>query len=106
MNDIYLSIYNNLIKLTRNKNLYSIKKQDTFYDRMIILFLHLSFLLKDHKNKETKENLQSFFDFCIRQIELSIREQPERYLWIHRRFKHRPKDDLEIYDQSLMRKKR
>ena len=41
---------------------------------MIILFLHLSFLLKDHKNKETKENLQSFFDFCIRQIELSIRE--------------------------------
>ena len=74
MNDIYLNIYNNLIKLTRNKNLYSIKKQDTFYDRMIILFLHLSFLLKDHKNKETKENLQNFFDFCIRQIELSIRE--------------------------------
>ena len=41
-----------------------------------------------------------------KEIEISIREQPERYLWIHRRFKHRPKDDLEIYDRSLMRKKR
>ena len=38
MNDIYLNIYNNLIKLTRNKNLYNNNKQDTFYDRMIIFF--------------------------------------------------------------------
>ncbi len=74
MNDIYLNIYNNLIKLTRNKKLYNIKKQDTFYERMIILFLHLSFLLKNYKDIETKKNLQKFFDYCIRQIELSIRE--------------------------------
>ncbi len=74
MNDIYLNIYNNLIKLTRNKKLYDLKKQDTFYDRMIVLFFHLGFLFKIYKNKETKENLQKFFDYCIRQIELSIRE--------------------------------
>ena len=74
MNDIYLGIYNNLIKLTRNKNLYNLNKQDTFYDRMIILFFHLGFLLKIHKNIETKDNLQKFFDYCVRQIELSIRE--------------------------------
>ena len=74
MNDIYLDIYNNLIKLTRNKNLYDKNKQDSFYDRMIILFLHLSFILKTYKNIESKENLQKFFDYCIRQIELSIRE--------------------------------
>ena len=49
-------------------------KKDSFYDRMIILFLHLSFLLKNYKNTETKKNLQNFFDYCIRQIELSIRE--------------------------------
>ncbi len=48
--------------------------QDTFYDRMIILFFHLGFLLKIHKDIETKENLQKFFDYCVRQIELSIRE--------------------------------
>tara|TARA_B100000963_G_C22371869_1_gene556238 strand:- start:226 stop:690 length:465 start_codon:yes stop_codon:yes gene_type:complete len=74
MNDIYLGIYNNLIKLTRNKKLYNTSMQDTFYDRMIILFFHLGFLLKIHKDIETKENLQKFFDYCVRQIELSIRE--------------------------------
>ena len=74
MNYIYLNIYNNLIKLTRNKNLYNYDKQDTFYDRMIILFFHLAFLLNIYKNKEAKKNLQNFFDFCVRQIELSIRE--------------------------------
>ena len=74
MKDIYLHIYNNLIKLTRNKNLYSQNKQDTFYDRMIVLFFHLGFLFKEYKNIESKDNLQNFFDYCIRQIELSIRE--------------------------------
>ena len=74
MNYIYLNIYNNLIKLTRNKKLYNDNKQDTFYDRMIIFFFHLGFLLKVYKNIETKDNLQKFFDYCVRQVELSIRE--------------------------------
>ena len=63
-----------MIKLTRNKNLYNIGQQDTFYDRMIIFFFHLGFLLKIYKDIEKKENLQKFFDYCVRQIELSIRE--------------------------------
>ena len=74
MNDYHLRIYNNLIKLTRNKLLYNNNKQDTFYDRLIIFFFHLSFLLKIYKKKESKDELQEFFDFCVRQIELSIRE--------------------------------
>ena len=74
MNDYHLRIYNNLIKLTRNKLLYNNNKQDTFYDRLIIFFFHLSFLLKIYKKKESKDDLQEFFDYCVRQIELSIRE--------------------------------
>jgi len=74
MNDYHLRIYNNLIKLTRNKLLYNNNKQDTFYDRLIIFFFHLSFLLKIYKKKESRDELQEFFDFCVRQIELSIRE--------------------------------
>ena len=31
-------------------------------------------MLKNYKSSEKKENLQNFFDFCVRQIELSIRE--------------------------------
>ena len=71
---MYIHIYNNLIKLTRNKNLYNYSKQDTFYDRMIIFFFHIGFLLKNYKKIESKDNLQKFFDFCIKQLELSIRE--------------------------------
>ena len=74
MKNIYLNIYNNLIKLTRNKNLYNENKEDSFYDRLIILFFHLSFLFKTYKNIENNQNLQKFFDYSVRQIELSIRE--------------------------------
>ena len=74
MNNLYLNIYNNLIKLTRNKRLYNINKQDTFYERMIIFYFHLGFLLKENKNRESKDMMQKFFDYCVRQIELSIRE--------------------------------
>ena len=41
---------------------------------MIIFFFHLSFLFKNYKNLEDKNKLQKFFDYSVRQIELSIRE--------------------------------
>ena len=71
----YLNIYNNLIKLTRNKKLYlNLEKEDTFSERLIFLFLHLSLFLKHFKSSIPSKNLQELFDFIIRQIELSIRE--------------------------------
>ena len=75
MNKEYLNIYNNLIKLTRNKNLYiSLKNNDTFSDRLIILLFHFGFFLKNQKIELSKKDSQDLFDFFIRQIELSIRE--------------------------------
>jgi len=75
MNDNFLNIYNNLIKLTRNKNLYlNLKNKDTFSDRLIIFLLHFAFFLKFYKNKISKNDAQNLFDFIIRQLELSIRE--------------------------------
>ena len=75
MNIEYLNIYNNLVKLTRNKNLYDcLKNNDTFSDRLIILLFHFGFFLKIYKKEMTKDDAQDFFDFVIRQIELSIRE--------------------------------
>jgi len=71
----YLNIYNNLIKLTRNKNLYlNLKNNDTFSDRLIILLFHFGFFLKYYKKEISKQEAQDLFDFFIRQIELSIRE--------------------------------
>ncbi len=75
MNKSYLNIYNNLIKLTRNKNLYlNLKNNDTFSDRLIILLFHFGFFLNIYKKNITKKDAQELFDFIIRQIELSIRE--------------------------------
>ena len=75
MNTEYLNIYNNLIKLTRNKSLYfNLKNKDTFSDRLIVLLFHFGFFLKHYKSKLTKNEAQELFDFFIRQIELSIRE--------------------------------
>ncbi len=71
----YIDIYNNLVKLTRNKDLYThLDKQDTFADRLTYLLLHFAFFLKVYKNKEDKTKLQNIYDFIFRQLELSIRE--------------------------------
>ena len=75
MNNDYLNIYNNLIKLTRNKKLYlMLDKEDTFSDRLIFLFFHLAIFLKQFKSSVSPKELQDIFDFIIKQIELSIRE--------------------------------
>ena len=75
MSKNYINIYNNLVKLTRNKKLYTnLKNNDTFSDRLIILLFHFAFFLKVYKEEISKTEAQEIFDFVIRQIELSIRE--------------------------------
>ena len=75
MNNDFLNIYNNLVKLTRNKNLFlSLKNNDTFSDRLVVLLFHFGFLLKIYKFQISKKYSQDLFDYFVRQIELSIRE--------------------------------
>ena len=75
MNKEYVNIYNNLIKLTRNKLLYiNLTDKDSFPDRMIFLLLHLSFFFKIYKKENSKKKMQEIHDFFFNQIELSIRE--------------------------------
>ena len=75
MNKDYINVYNNLIKLTTNKNLYSgFKKQDTFSDRLMFFLIHFAFFLKVYKNENNSSILQEIYDFNFRQLELSIRE--------------------------------
>jgi len=75
MNIKYINIYNNLVKLTRNKELYKkFDKQDTFSDRLIFLLLHFAFFLKIFKDDNNKVMLQEVYDYVFRQLELSIRE--------------------------------
>ena len=75
MNSRYLNIYNNLIKLTRNKSLYKTSNNfETFSDRLTIFLLHFAFFLKIYKERTSKKELQKVYDFVFRQIELSVRE--------------------------------
>ena len=75
MNEKYINIYNNLIKYTRNKDLYkNLNREDNFSDRLTVFLLHFSFFLKNFKNDENRNVLQEIYDFNFRQLELSIRE--------------------------------
>ena len=75
MNKNYINIYNSLIELTRNKELYKdFKNQDTFSDRLIFFLLHFAFFLKIYKENNNKKLLQEIYDYIFRQLELSIRE--------------------------------
>ena len=75
MNKNYINIYNNLVKLTRNKELYkNFENQDTFSDRIIFFLLHFTFFLKIYKENNDKKLLQEIYDYIFRQVELSIRE--------------------------------
>ena len=75
MNTKYINIYNNLVNLTRNKELYKyFKNQDTFSDRLIFFLLHFAFFLREYKNNNNKDVLQEIYDYIFRQIDLSVRE--------------------------------
>ncbi len=75
MSSEYLNFYNNLIKLTTNKNLYKgLNSQDSFSDRLILFLIHFAFFLKIFKKKENTKILQEIYDFNFRQMELTIRE--------------------------------
>ena len=75
MDSKYINVYNNLVNLARNKDLYkSFKIQDSFSDRLVFFLLHFAFFLKIYKNKNDKKILQELYDYIFRQVELSIRE--------------------------------
>ena len=75
MNNNFINVYNNLVNLTRNKDLYqNFVEQDTFSDRLIFFLFHFAFFLKVLKNEKNKDLLQKIYDHVFRQLELSIRE--------------------------------
>ena len=75
MNNKYINIYNNLVNLTRNKELYkNFFNQDTFQDRLIFFLFHFAFFLKVFKKNNNKVLLQGIYDEIFRYLELSIRE--------------------------------
>tara|TARA_Y100000590_G_scaffold462382_1_gene626348 strand:- start:812 stop:1285 length:474 start_codon:yes stop_codon:yes gene_type:complete len=88
MSKNYLNIYNNLINLTRNKNLYKdFAIQDTFSDRLILFLFHFAFFLKVFKINNEKKILQNIYDDIFRYLELSIREMGYGDVTINKKMK-------------------
>ena len=72
---MYINIYNNLVNLTRNKNLYeNFSSQDTFSDRLVFFMFHFAFFLKVFKKNNEKKILQEIYDQIFKYLELTIRE--------------------------------
>ena len=75
MDNNYINIYNNLVNLTRNKNLYkNFSSQDTFSDRLVFFMFHFAFFLKVFKKNNEKKILQEIYDQIFKYLELTIRE--------------------------------
>ena len=73
------TLYNNLLLLSRNKLFYTnYKLEDSFQNRIILIFLHVSFIFIKAKEKNGKivynKYYQSSFDFIFNKIEENMRE--------------------------------
>ena len=73
------SLYNYILLLSRNKIFYTtFNLQDTFQNRIHLIFIHISFLFiklnSNTKNKIYKDFYQKVFDLVFKQIELNMRE--------------------------------
>ena len=78
MNNKFINIYNNLIKLTRNKYIFkNISNKETFSDRITIFFFHFAFFLKTYKSETTKKNLQNLYDFIFKNESLGNKQHED-----------------------------
>ena len=88
MSHKYINIYNNLIKLTRNKKLFkNIENNDLFSDRLFLFLVHFAFFLKYYKKHSTKKEIQEIYDYIFKEIETSIREIGYGDMSINKRMK-------------------
>ena len=74
-----LKLYNKIVFLSRNKFLYNIFHiDDTFQNRINLIFLHISFLFIKVKQNEHKKDYKVFsqkmFDLIFKKIEINMRE--------------------------------
>ena len=78
-NSIEFQLYNKILLISRNKLFYTkLQLNDTFQNRINLIFLHTSFLFVKTKQNRTNQSFKIFcqkmFDFIFDKIELNMRE--------------------------------
>ena len=73
------NLYSNILLLSRNKLFYNkIGLNDTFQNRIYLIFMHTSFLFIKLKKNDSKhlnaKFCQSMFDLIFKKIDLDMRE--------------------------------
>ena len=77
--DQEVKLYNKIVFLSRNKLFYTnLKLNDTFQNRINLIFLHISFIFVKLKKSENEINYKLFnqeiFDFMFKNIDQNMRE--------------------------------
>jgi len=72
-------VYNKIVLLSRNKSFYTkVNLDDTFHNRINLIFFHISFLLISLKAKSEKKLFkdwsQNMYDFTFKSIDINMRE--------------------------------
>ena len=72
-------LYNNILLLSRNKLFFTkFNLNDTFQNRIYLIFIHISFLFIKIKHTNQKQKYKNFyqkmFDLIFKKIELNMRE--------------------------------
>ena len=88
-----IKLYNKILLLSRNKLLYTnFKLNDTFQNRINLIFFHTSFLfikIKDKKDDNIyKDFYQKMFDFVFKKIEENMREIGWGDVTVNKNMKH------------------
>ena len=73
------NLYNNIVTLSRNKLFYTkLGLNDTFQNRINLIFIHISFLFAKIKSSDDKNLYKDFyqesFDLIFKRIEINMRE--------------------------------
>ena len=98
-------LYNKLTELSRNKFFYrDTQLMDNFQTRILLIFFHLSIILKISKKSNLKKKTQEIFDNVFQNIEYHMRELGHGDVSVNKNMKNLNKifyDILYNLDQDL-----
>ena len=82
-------LYNNLVKLSRNKFFYQEAHiQDKTENRVLLIFFHFALILFASKDKNKQQETQNIFDNIFQNIEYSLRELGDGDVAVNKKMKN------------------